>query len=134
MIKIIENNLFFKWFVWHFKDAPGFILKALGNFLRFSLNYFSVFPLLRTLFHPWKRLSQGYRKGLANIGENFQVFVLNSFSRLIGFLFRSVVIIVGLIVTTFTFIVSVLAFLIWFILPFIITAGFLFSLLLLFNV
>lgn len=134
MIKAIKDNLFFKWFIWHFKDAPGFILKAAGNFLRFSLNYFSVFPLFRTLFHPWKRLSEGYRKGLANIGENFQVFVLNSFSRLIGFLFRSAVIIVGLIVTTITLVASVLVFLIWFILPFIIVVGFLFSLLLLFNV
>ncbi len=127
MIKATESNIFLKWFLWHFKDAPVKIISITGDYLRFSLDFFSIKLLLKTLFYPWKRVSQNYKKGLANLDENIPIFILNTFSRLIAFIIRVVIIIAGIISTTVIFFLGVFIFLAWFILPFLIMIGLFFS-------
>jgi hypothetical protein len=127
MIKVIESNIFLKWFLWHFKIAPVKIIKIIGDYLRFSLDFFSIKLLLKTLFSPWKRVSQNYIPGLANLDQNIPIFILNTFSRSIAFIIRVVIIIGGIISTTLVFFLGVLSFLIWFLFPLFIMIGLFFS-------
>ncbi len=69
------------------------------NVLRFVLYYFSINRLIRTLFYPWHR--DRYRsteRGVWGIIENL-VFWL--FTRILGFLIRSLTILAGIIVFAF---------------------------------
>ncbi|MGM0439344.1 MAG: hypothetical protein ACQEP3_02850 [Patescibacteria group bacterium] len=127
MIKAIKQNLLVKWFLWHFKNAPKGLLTAWGNFLRFTIDFFSIIPLFKTLMSPWKKLSESYRKGLANFNENLQILILNSFSRFLGFLVRIVVIFIGLIATLTVFVLGFIIFIAWFILPLLVLLGIIFS-------
>lgn len=122
MIKLVENNLFYSWLVWHFKDAPLGILNGWKNFLKFSLDFFSIFPLLKTLFAPWKRISESY-EGLGDLTQSLEAFILNSFSRFLGFLVRSFLILIGVFFTSIIFIVGAFIFLIWFFVPILILFG-----------
>ncbi len=130
MIKTIEKNLFFRWLAWHFKSAPAGILRAWRNFLRFSLEFFSIKASLKTLFSPWKRITEPYREGLANLTENLQALLLNSFSRFLGFLVRIVLITIGLVFTGLVLLFGLILFLVWFVLPLLIVAGIVVSLIL----
>ncbi len=120
-----------KWLVWHFKDAPKAMFFAWRDIFKFSFEFFSIAPLLKTIFKPWKRISDPYSGGIVNIVENLQAFILNSFSRLLGFLIKTVVIIAGLVFITLFFVFAVSTFLIWIILPIIIITGLFLSLALL---
>ncbi len=126
---IIIQNLIIDWIYWHFFGATKNLLRIWGNFLKFSLNFFSVSLLIKTAFQPWKRISQSYM-GLADFFENFQIFVLNSFSRLFGFLMRLIFLMVGLSVTFLIFILGFLLILIWILLPAIIFFGLILSIML----
>lgn len=127
MIRVIEQNLFIKWIVWHFKEGPIQLLSIWGNFLRFSLEFFSIGLLFKTWITPWKRLSESYEGGLVNISENIQVLILNTFSRFLGFLIRTIVIIIGLIFTLLVFLSGLLALILWLLLPIILIFGIIFS-------
>ncbi len=121
-----------QWLSWHFKDAPIEIIEGWKNFLRFSVEFFSIIPLLKTLISPWKRLADPYSGGIFNLGENIQVLITNSFSRVLGFLIRSSVIACGIIFTVLVFFGGLLVFIAWFFLPVMIIVGLFFSLMLLF--
>lgn len=132
MLDQVQDNLTLQWFSWHFKDAPSRIFQGWKNFLKFSIEFFSIIPLLKTLFSPWKRISDSYHGGIFNIGENLQIFITNSFSRVLGFLVRSFVIFFGFLFTIIVFLFGLVTIVIWFILPLLIFLGFLFSLMFLF--
>ena len=127
MIKAIEQNLFIKWIVWHFKKGPSHVITIWGNFLRFNIEFFSIKLLLKTWISPWKRLSQNYQGGIVNISENIQILILNTFSRFLGFLIRTLVIIFGVLFTLLVFLTGIFAFLLWLFLPLILVAGIIFS-------
>lgn len=78
---------------WHytraFQDSLGIFL----NFLWFITHFFSVPLLLRTLFSPWRRMTDDYDLKNGNIAD---VLVVNSLSRLLGFLVRMGIILVAL--------------------------------------
>ena len=128
MIKTVSQNLIIRWILWHFKYSPGNLIAIWGDFLRFSLEFFSIVPLLKTWISPWKRLSESYSGGLVNITENIQVLILNTFSRILGFLIRTIVIVFGLLFTALVFISGIVAFVLWLLLPLIFIAGIIFSL------
>ncbi len=127
MIRVIKQNLLIKWAFWHFREAPADLLSIWGNFLRFSVEFFSIIPLIKTLITPWQRLAEPYKSGLVNLPFNFQVFLLNSFSRFLGFLVRSIVIIIGTVITIIVFIAGLICFVVWFVLPILIFAGIIFG-------
>jgi len=103
-------------FSWYYFDAPKSIIRIWRNFILFVLNYFSIGLLFKTLFSPWKRISESRGRGF-DLMNFLSVLTLNIFSRFIGFLIRSVVIVFGLIlevmVIVFGFVFSVF----WLLLP-----------------
>jgi len=118
------NNILFQALSWHFYDAPKEILKAWKSFLYFSSNYFSVPVLLRTFLSPWRKYGDSYGSPV-EVWKNLEVFVFNTMSRIIGALLRTIFIILGAFFIIFAFIVGLVVFVVWIVLPLILIFGFL---------
>jgi len=93
----------------------------------FATNYFSFVLLLKTFFSPWRRYRWSYPRGF-NLGEFFSTLVSNIFSRIIGAIMRTFLIIAGIFMQIFVAVVGSIIFMAWILLPFIIIAIFLFVL------
>lgn len=83
---------------WYFWAQPANILRSYFAYLRAFVEIFSFVFLVRTLFSPWRQITDPYPKRGVNLGAISQTFTLNVVSRTIGFLFRSITLIFGLIV------------------------------------
>jgi hypothetical protein len=124
----MNYNIFLQFLVWHFFDMPKNLLKVWKNFLLFNLNYFSLPLLLRTFFSYWHQHYYSYGKGWQPM-RWIEAFVFNNImSRGIGIIFRSVLIVLGILSEIFVFFAGMLLLLIWIFLPFLLLAGFLFGL------
>ena len=106
---------------------PKFLISVWKNYLMFATNYFSVTLLLKTFFSPWRRYNWIYPKGF-NIVEFFNTLVSNIFSRILGAMMRTALIIVGIIFQLFVIIVGGIIFLGWILMPFLIVLGLIFTL------
>lgn len=120
-------NIFSLWLNWHFVEMPKFLISVWKNYLMFATNYFSVTLLLKTFFSPWRRYNWIYPKGF-NIVEFFNTLVSNIFSRILGAMMRTALIIVGIIFQLFVIIVGGIIFLGWILMPFLIVLGLIFTL------
>ncbi len=124
-------NIFLQALAWQFIDMPKGILKGWRNFLLFNLNYFSVPILLRTFVSPWRRYSYNYGK-LFEIKRNFEAFISNAMSRIIGAVLRSFFIALGFFVEVLIIVAGAIIFIGWLLLPVLLLVGFLFGLTLIF--
>ncbi|MFH1401826.1 MAG: hypothetical protein ABIG40_02595 [Parcubacteria group bacterium] len=116
------DNIFFKWLIFQFFDAPKEILKAWRNFLIFNLNYFSIPVLLRTLFAYWRKYSWDYPRGFDFL-IYLEVAASNLISRILGAIMRIILICLGIAVEIFIFFLGGAVLLIWLILPVLIIFG-----------
>lgn len=114
-------SIFLEAFTWQFFDVPLWIIRTWKNFLLFGLNYFSVPTLLRTYFSYWRKYHSSYG-GAFDFWKNFETFVFNSMSRIIGAILRTFFIIAGTILELVIFITGFLVFIIWFLSPFLLLA------------
>lgn len=119
------ENIFIVWFLWHFYEMPMFLLEVWKNYILFALNYFSVPALLMSFFSPWRKYRWTYPK-IINVVEFFNTLISNLFSRILGAMMRTVLIILGIMLQIFVLVVGLIIFLLWILVPFIIVAGFLF--------
>ena len=129
MVKINKNiffnfqqNILILFIVWYFFETPKKILKAWDNVLSFNLEYFSIIPLLKTLFSPWRRSHFSYGPGF-DIKEFFGNFAFNFMSRIIGMIIRTILIIIGLLVELFIILIGSIILLSWLILPLLLFYG-----------
>ncbi len=106
----------FDYFIWHYTKAFKDIGVLWLNFMWFVLHFFSIPLLLRTLLSPWRRISAGHKKG--DLEDWAQAIAFNLMSRVVGFLIRIVLIIVGLTVLTILFFSIVVFLIFWVSLPF----------------
>ena len=111
------RNIFFQYLKWQFFEQPKKIIQAWENFLSFDLYYFSIPILLKTLFAPWRRYSWSYGRGF-NPSRYLQVFISNTFSRILGFTFRLLLIIIGIFTEIFIMLAGGLILIAWLVLPF----------------
>lgn len=124
-------SIFLQALIWQFFDVPKAILKGWQNFLLFNLNYFSVPTLLKTLFSHWRRYRYPYGRAF-EIWKNFETFVFNMMSRIIGAILRTIFIIIGLLLEIFIILIGITIFLGWLILPFLLIFGLIFGVKLIF--
>jgi hypothetical protein len=125
------SNIFLQYLSWHFWDVPKEILRGWGNFLRFNLNYFSIGLLLKTFFAPWKKYTWFYPRGF-DPKKYLEVFISNMISRLIGAGVRFWLILFGVLTEILIIFLGIIIFFLWLLLPFLLIAGFLLGLLILF--
>ncbi len=100
-------------FSWYYTGGLKELLKREKNILGFFWHYFSVTDLTRTLFYPWKRdITFRHWRGWRPL-KSLEIIIENLFSRFIGTIVRSLVIIAGLAVTIVFSLLGFLLFLIW---------------------
>lgn len=113
--------------VWHYLEAYKEIFVVWRNMSWFVFHYFSLAQLTKTLFAPWKRITEEKRKSW-----DFEDFagrvIVNLISRLIGAIMRLVVISVGLICLCLTLAAAAATYLLWFVAPLVIVASFIIGL------
>jgi hypothetical protein len=117
---------------WHYGRGTAETLVVFKNFLFFVPRYFSIGTLFRTLFSPFQRLKENYEGGL-EIRNFLEVITVNLIMRLVGLLVRSFFITIGLIALVATFILEIILFVVWLILPFLVVFTFVSSLIAIFK-
>lgn len=116
------NNILTLWFLWHFFEAPKKVLLGWKNFILFNLNYFSIPLLLKTFFSPWRKYRWSYGRGF-DPARYFETAISNLFSRFIGMIMRSILVLVGLAVELFIILAGLIVFFGWLFLPLFLIAG-----------
>ena len=92
-----STSILLTFFTWYLLEIPWRLVRSWGEYMRTVGEIFSFFFLLKTFFKPWKSITDTYpHKGL-NIGLIAQAFTLNCTSRIIGMIFRSAALILGLV-------------------------------------
>jgi hypothetical protein len=81
--------LFFEYIHWLYSDGIKEYIRVWGNLEWFFYHFFSVPALLATFFQPFKRLQEGYGKGL-DVGRWTETFIMNTVMRFVGMVVRSV--------------------------------------------
>jgi len=122
---MIRENIFSLWLLWQFYEMPKFLLQAWNNYFMFATNFFSVPQLLKTFLAPWRRYNWRYPKGF-DLVEFFNTLISNIFSRILGAMMRTVLIVTGILLQVFVAIAGLLIFIFWLLMPFIIIGGILF--------
>lgn len=100
------------YFLWHFGRAFGEIFHVWKNLLWFVLRFFSIGALLKSWFAPWKRITED-RGNTWDIENLASVIIIGFISRIIGFIMRSAVIIIGLIALFITILAGLLTYIFW---------------------
>lgn len=113
-MKLIE--IFFYYITWHYSHAILEYIKVWRNLLWFSLNYFSVYTLLKTLFKPFFRLSE---KTSTNDLDR-ELKIVSILSGLFGLMVRLLSIIAGITSWVFILIGGMMLSIVWLCLPFLV--------------
>ncbi len=125
-------TLVYEYAVWHYGTALRDQVRIASNFVWFCKEFFSFSILVRTFFSPFHRLDEGYAKGFRP-GAWAETFLLNMLMRIVGAGARTVVLIVGALVTSLVCIGAVLVFVVWLLAPifllFLVVSSFVFFLL-----
>ena len=115
---------------WYYGEAIKDVLTGWKNYIIFSLNYFSIPLLLKTILAPWKRDITRKPRGF-DVKKVFEYIAFNLISRGIGFLVRFFTIIVGIVFFLLVLVFGFIFFIVWLILPFAIVGLFIFAIILL---
>lgn len=105
---------FFQW--WYLRGWTDFIHKMMGV-LQNLADSFSISLLARTLFAPYKQIS-AYGSGEISFQAQISDFFDKLLSRVIGFILRISLILIGIFVMLLDIIFSCVAILLWPLLPF----------------
>src|SRR4030042_5764398 len=103
---------------WHYTAGFKYFLDFWASTFSSVNHYFSIGLLMTSLFAPWKRLLDEKKESGIDFARIFSRLTFNLVSRGIGFVVRSILIIVGIIATLSVFIVGVASFIFWAALPF----------------
>lgn len=110
----------FSYIRWHYTSALRDLFSLIGNFLWFVYHFFSIPILTRTLFRPIETKKVVARRISSSIGA----LITDIFSRIIGFLLRSLFIMTGLIMLVIIGALGLVISLFWLFMPFVIVIFF----------
>lgn len=116
MILALRKPVILQFWAWYYTSAVKGLIKAWKNFIIFVREYYSIPLLLRTLFHPWRRDITKYGRGFS-IKNFLETLSFNLISRSIGFMVRSVIIVIGLFCSLGVIVLGFIALIIWLALP-----------------
>ncbi len=109
--------------VWHYSRGIKDFIRVWTNFIWFFWNFFSISLLAKTLFSPFRRMNEDYKKGFDPV-QFFQTLLINFILRMVGAVARTIIILIGIGVLCATLILGSVLFVAWVIGP--ITIGILF--------
>lgn len=103
------------YFVWYYSSALRDLAALWLNFMWFIVYFFSIPLLLRTLFSPWRRMTDTYRRG--SIEDLMSTFVMNVMTRVFGAMVRSVIILMGILFLLLGIVVFCIGIVTWLMMP-----------------
>ena len=98
-------------------EEPQRIVRRTWVYLQAFFEIFSFVFIVRTLFSPWKAITDEYPQRGFNLERILETLTLNITSRVIGFIARIVVFAFGAAVVAVFCVVSVLFFFAWVLFP-----------------
>lgn len=101
---------------WHYGQGLKELFGVTNNFLWFVGHFFSFKLLLNTLFAPWKRLGENYSGGF-NLEAFASALIVNTLMRLVGFITRIIILLIGSVSYVFVAVFSIATLIIWFLAP-----------------
>ena len=119
---MIFTSIISDYFRWHYSRAFGELFHVWLNFLWFVIHFFSLPQLSRSLFSPWKRMTEEKQGGFSFEGLATYLIV-NLLSRVVGFLMRGSVIALGLLVLALTISAGLITIVLWVTAPVVIVAS-----------
>ncbi len=111
---------------WHYTEGLIDLARNWKSFIAFVLHFFSLGLLVRTWFAPFGRLDEEYKKGL-DAEAFFETLVANTLMRVVGFVLRTFVIVMGLFSLLMVVALGPVVFVLWTFAPFIIVSLFAFG-------
>ncbi len=81
---------------WYFAERPHEIVSNYLNYANAFSESFSLMFMLKTLFSPWKNITDEYPSKGFNLEQILETFFLNVTSRVIGMVFRLFAMILGI--------------------------------------
>jgi len=108
---------------WHYSLALAAWWRIYTNCLWFLFNFFSVSILIRTLFSPWRRLTESYPTSFAP-GAAAEILIINLLMRAVGLVIRTVFILFAGLTLTIAFFLGWLALVFWLVAPVVILGSF----------
>lgn len=98
--------------IWHYTRAFGEIRHVAKNLLWFVVHFFSLPQLVRSLFAPYRRMTEE-RGNVFNLEDLASFVIIGFISRIIGFILRSTIIITGLFSLAALFALTIATFVFW---------------------
>ena len=102
---------------WHYDEGVKEVWEFWKNLLRFGYHFFSILLLLKTLFTPLYRIHDKYEWRMMSLEPILESLALNGMSRVLGFIMRMVLIVVGLVFEAIVLIIGPILFIVWITLP-----------------
>jgi hypothetical protein len=115
--------------MWYYTRGFVDVLAVWFNFMWFITHFFSIPLLLRTLFSPWKRMTDDGKP--RSIEAYMEAFVMNVMSRIFGAIVRTTIILVGIMALCLGVIALVTMLVFWLFAPFILAYSFFYGIALL---
>lgn len=112
-----STSILLTFFSWYFLEMPWKIVRSWGEYLRTVGEIFSFIFLIKTFVKPWKSITDKYPDKGFNIGIIAQAFTLNCTSRIIGMIFRSVALVIGIVIEVMVITVFFAILIVWFFFP-----------------
>lgn len=130
MLSMRSTLLFVDFSLWYYTRAFRDLLAVGLNFLWFITHYFSIPLLLKTLFSPWKRMTDTYHR--TGLEDMLTTLVMNIMTRIFGAIIRLCFILFGLAVLLLSIICLFLVLALWVCMPVVLVAVILQGVILLF--
>ena len=111
-----KDSFFWAYAKWHYGQGLRELFGVTQNFLWFVVNFFSFKLLFKTLFTPWKRLGENYEGGF-DLSALASTLIVNSIMRIVGFVTKTLVLVVGLISYILVAIFAFFILIIWILAP-----------------
>ena len=108
---------------WQYTEGIAEFIRIWGNLLWFFYHFFSVPDLTRTFFQPFKRLQEGYGRGL-DIQRYMETFILNFVMRIVGMIVRTVFLAMALLAELLVLVGGTILFIFFVGSPIVIPVGF----------
>ncbi len=89
------GSIIHDYFIWHYTQAWSQIWRVWHNFMFVVSHFFSISQLMRSWFEPFKRTTEG-RGERFNLEDLASYIIINTLSRVLGALTRSVIILIGI--------------------------------------
>lgn len=105
------------YFVWHYTRAWWQMWGVWRNFLWMVIHFFSIPQLSRSLFAPYKRITEG-RGDKFSLEDLATYVIVNLISRTIGAIVRVFIILIGLVSLALTVAGGFVTYLFWMVAPF----------------